>query len=151
MSSTPQDEARRATESDTFSVDERTLFEPDDEDGHSHGKPSTELSDGDHDILESEDERERLLTEPRGANLFKKSSVMIGKRESTKASVGGRRKLKGSQNAETNALMYEMEEGAGVSNSSLSRHSSDSDEQRLLAARTLKKARPADYGASRVS
>jgi hypothetical protein len=103
-------------------------------------RPSAELSDDDHDILESEDEREKLLTQRDGiAGLFG-SAIKIGKRGGAQQPEMKERKR--SQNTEASALMYGLEEGVGGSSSSLlrSRRSSESDEQRLLASRVQKKA-----------
>jgi hypothetical protein len=109
MSPRSQDDINRAAESDV-SADERTLYDPDSEDEGYDGRPSGELLDGDHDILESEDERDRLLTQKDGIKgIFGKQGVKIGKL-SQKAET---RKGKKRQNDETNALMYEMEEGIG--------------------------------------
>ena len=47
-------------------------------------RPSAELSDGDHDILESEDECERLLTQKEGIEGLLGSSVKIVKRDGSK-------------------------------------------------------------------
>jgi hypothetical protein len=134
------DEAGIVAGSDTHSFDERTLVDhgSDGEDSSRHGRPSTEISDGEHDLLESEDERERLLTQKDG--LFSKQSVKIGRRKREKAKKKRQRKAAGSE--DTSALMYEMEEGIGASSSSISRHSSESDEQRLIATSTHRKACP---------
>ncbi|KAH7124049.1 alkaline-phosphatase-like protein [Dendryphion nanum] len=140
MSATQNVKYGKPAASDTYSIDEHTLCDPSDDEGHHHGRPSSEISEGDHDILESEDERERLLTKQEGiTGLFGQKSVKIGKRESrpTKATRGHKK----GGNGETSSLMYEMEEGIGVSSSSLSRHSSESDEKRLLATSTQRKAR----------
>ncbi|PSN59552.1 Phosphodiest-domain-containing protein [Corynespora cassiicola Philippines] len=140
MSPMSRDEASKIAGSE-YSADERTLCErSDDDEGYSHGRPSSELSDGDHDILESEDERERLLTKQDGlTGLFNKKSVKIGKREPESDKTAKERKR--GQNEESSALMYEMEEGIGVSSTSVSRNSSESDEQRLLATSVQRKAR----------
>lgn len=140
MSTTQNDDARRSPTSDTYSVDERTLCDPSDDEEHHHGRASSEISDGDHDILESEDERERLLTKQEGIpGLFGQKAVRIGKRDSKKETI--KRGRKNGRGGETSSLMYEMEEGIGVSTPSLSRHSSESDERRLLATSTQRKAR----------
>lgn len=135
---------------DSYSVDERTLVDhngSDDGEGYSNARPSSEVSEGDHDILESEDERERLLTSQEGGSgLFSgKKGVKIGKREQKKPSADKQRQRMTGQNEEMSALMYEMEEGVGMSNSNLSRHSSDADEQRLLATTTQRKACSLNY------
>jgi hypothetical protein len=137
MSSRSQDAIHRVASSDV-SADERTLYDPDSEDEGYDGRPSGELLDGDHDILESEDERDRLLTQKDGlTGIFGKQGVKIGKL-SRKAEMKERKK---EQNEETSALMYEMEEGIGRSTTSLrSRRSSESDEQRLVALRLQRKA-----------
>ncbi|KAF2869366.1 alkaline-phosphatase-like protein [Massariosphaeria phaeospora] len=130
-------------ESDAFSGDDRTLYDPTSED--EDGRPSAEVAPADHDILESEDERERLLMEQDGRpGLFSKKGVKIGKRErerKTAASAGARKQRKGGHDEEeSSALMYEMEEGIGASSASVSRHSSESDEQRLIATTAKRKA-----------
>jgi hypothetical protein len=138
MSSRQLDEAHRIASSDA-SADERTLCENASDDEGYDGRPSGDLLDRDHDILDSEDERERLLTQKDGlSGMFRKGSgVKIGK-PSRKQEMRERRQ---GGDEETSALMYEMEEGIGVSSSSLrSRRSSESDERRLLAVRSQKKA-----------
>jgi hypothetical protein len=138
MPSSARDDAAAKASLDTTSADERTLCEhPSDDDDYS-GRPSAEVSDGDHDILESEDERERLLTQKEGiSGLFNKKGVRIGKRQRNTPTTKERKR---SSNGETSALMYEMEEGHGMSASSLSHRSSESDERRLLATKTHRKA-----------
>lgn len=112
---------------DSNSADERTLYEyTSDDEGY---QPSV-ASDGDHDLLESEDERERLLMQKEGIGLFKKNSIRIGKGDRNDAKKSEMKERKRRTNGESSALMYEMEEA------SLSRHSSESDEQRLLATKT---------------
>lgn len=98
-------------------------------------RPSAELSDADHDVLESEDERERLLTQKEGISGFFGSSVKIGGRDGGKKAEMKERK----RGASTPA--YDTEEGGGESTSSLLRsgRSSESDQQRLLATRAQKK------------
>lgn len=145
MSTISNEDASRLVGSDTFSADERTLYDhpTSDDERYDDGRPSAELSEGDHDILESEDERERLLTTKQEgiSGLFsKKKGVTIGKRAEKKHSSGSKIERKRGQNEESSSLMYEMEEGIGVSNSSLSRNSSESDQQRLLATTTHRKA-----------
>lgn len=139
MSSQPHEEPHRAASYDA-SADERTLCEPASDDEGYDGRPSGELSEGDHDILESEDERERLLTQNDGiTGMFgrKGSGVKIGKLSKKKVEMKEREKGRGE---ESSALMYKMEEGIGGSSSSLrSRRSSESDEQRLLAMRSQRK------------
>jgi hypothetical protein len=145
MSSRSQDELHGVASSDA-SADERTLYDPESDDD---GRPSGELMEGDHNILESEDERDRLLTQEKG--MFGKNRVKIGKL-SQKADVKEKSKSKSKsrrgQNEETSALMYEMEEGIGHNSSTSlrSRRSSDSDEQRLTASRALRKARTSSVG-----
>lgn len=143
MSTIPHGEAGKVAGSDTFSVDEQTLCDhsgTDDDERYEHGRPSSEVSEGGHDILESEDERERLLTKQGGMSSLFSKKVKIGKREQKKPGADRQRNRKVGQNDERSMLMYEMEEGVGVSNPSLSRHSSESDEQRLLATTTQRKA-----------
>lgn len=124
-------------ESSEASADERTFCEQTSDDEGYDGRPSGELSEGDHDILESEDERERLLTQKDGISGMFGKGVKIGKRDKKKEEMRERKK---GGDEELSALMYEMEEGIGVSSSSLrSRRSSESDEQRLLAIRSQRK------------
>jgi hypothetical protein len=134
MPSSPRDEAATKISLDAMSADERTLCEHTDDEGYN---PS-EVSDGDHDILESEDERERLLTQKEGlSSLFNKKGVRIGKRERNAPRKPQMKERERHSNGETNALMYEMEEGGhGVSSSSLEQRSSEEDERRLLATKT---------------
>ncbi|KAH5129588.1 hypothetical protein HBI38_118080 [Parastagonospora nodorum] len=138
MSSRSQDESRRVASSDA-SADERTLYDPESDDEGYDGRPSGELMEGDHDILDSEDERDRLLTQEQG--IFGKKGVKIGKL-SRKAEMKERKR---GQSEETSALMYEMEEGIGHNSSTSlrSRRSSESDEQRLIASRAQRKAKKA--------
>jgi hypothetical protein len=141
MSSRSTDEVHRIASSDV-SADERTLYDPESDDD---GRPSGELLAGDHDILDSEDERDRLLTQKDGlSGMFGKNGVRIGKL-SQKAEKKERKK---GHNEETSALMYEMEEGIGQSSTSLrSRRSSESDERRLLASTAQRKAcQPSIHG-----
>jgi hypothetical protein len=137
MSSRSHEDVRRPA-SDDVSADERTLYDTQSEEDGYDGRPSGELLDGDHDILDSEDERDRLLTQKDGlTGIFGKKGVKIGKL-SQKAEMKERKQ---GQDEESSALMYEMEEGIGHSSSSLrSRRSSESDEQRLLASRAQRKA-----------
>ncbi|KAF2013252.1 Phosphodiest-domain-containing protein [Aaosphaeria arxii CBS 175.79] len=127
--------------SDTYSVDERTLCDASDDEGYKNGRPSSEVSEGDHDILESEDERERLLiSQESKTGFFGKKGVKIGRRNAKNSSTDGIRRSKKVHNEESSALMYEMEEGIGGSSPSFSRHSSESDEQRLRTTTTQRKA-----------
>jgi hypothetical protein len=136
MSSRLHEEPLRVPSSDA-SADERTLYDHTSDDERYDGRPSGELSEGDHDILESEDERERLLTKDKGILGRKGSGVKVGKWDKKKEM---KERRKGG-NEESSALMYEMEEGIGASSTSLrSRRSSESDEQRLLAIRSQKQA-----------
>jgi hypothetical protein len=137
MSSRSTDDIHRTASSDV-SADERTLYDPESDDEGYDGRPSGELLAGDHDILDSEDERDRLLTQKDGlTGMFGNKGVRIGKL-SQKAE---KRERKKGHNEETSALMYEMEEGIGQSSTSLrSRRSSESDEQRLLASTAQRKA-----------
>jgi hypothetical protein len=122
------DGATQIPDSDTYSNDGMAYSEDDIDDG----RPSAEVLDGDRGILEEEDERERLLMESKG--------IPAEKREKGDRRKGRRRerKRRGGQE-ETSQLMYEMEEGVGTSNSSMSRNSSESDEQRLLATNIHRK------------
>ncbi|KAJ4296225.1 hypothetical protein N0V90_006270 [Kalmusia sp. IMI 367209] len=141
MPPVPHDNARIA-DSDTMSADERTLCEHNSDDEGYDGRPSSEISVGDHDILESEDERERLLTQKEGiSGLLNKKGIRIGKRDRHAPTKVKAKERKRGHNDESSALMYEMEEGIGVSSSSLSRRSSESDERRLLAATSHRQTR----------
>jgi hypothetical protein len=129
MPSISNERTGKLAEADSLSIDERTLCG--DDERSDRGRPSLEISEGEHDILESEDERERLLTKQDGIpGLFSKTKVRIGKRGGKTRNVS---KQRHGQGEEASALMYEMEEGVGTSRSSLRRDSSDSDEPRLLA------------------
>ena len=103
-------------------------------------RPSTEVPDGDHDLLESEDERERLLTQKEGISGLFSSGVKIGRRDGSRkrAELTERKR---SLNTGTSTPTYDTEEGIGASTSSLlqSRINSASDEQRLHAIRAQKK------------
>ncbi|KAF1932190.1 Phosphodiest-domain-containing protein [Didymella exigua CBS 183.55] len=105
-------------------------------------RPSAEHSDDDHDLLESEDERERLLTQEEGTSGLFGSGVKIGKRD------GGRKKAEMTERKRgvstgASTPIYDTEEAAGESTSNLlrSERSSESDQQRLLATKALKKAK----------
>ncbi|KAH8732925.1 alkaline-phosphatase-like protein [Phaeosphaeriaceae sp. PMI808] len=132
-----QDDSQRASSSDV-SADEHTLYDPESDDEGYDGRPSGELLDGDHDILESEDERDRLLTQKDG--LFGRKSVKIGTL-SRKAEMKESNKGKEGQDEETSALMYEMEEAIGHSSTSLGSRSSENEEKRLLGLNTRRKTR----------
>ncbi|KZM26262.1 uncharacterized protein EKO05_0002171 [Ascochyta rabiei] len=105
-------------------------------------RPSAEISDGDHDLLESEDERERLLTQNEGVSGLFSSGVRIGRRDG-----GGKRtemtERKRGLSTGTSTPTYDTEEGIGASTSSLLRsgRSSESDKQRLRATRAQNKAK----------
>ncbi|OWY50381.1 Phosphodiest-like protein [Alternaria alternata] len=122
-------------------TDDRTLYDHTSDDEAYDGRPSGDLDERDRDILDSEDERERLLTREDGGKGIlgrKGSGVKVGKWDK-KSDTKGRRK---SGNEEASALMYEMEEGIGASSTSFrSRRSSQSDEQRLLASELQRKTR----------
>ncbi|RYN20535.1 hypothetical protein AA0112_g10681 [Alternaria arborescens] len=122
-------------------TDDRTLYDHTSDDEAYDGRPSGDLDERDRDILDSEDERERLLTREDGGKGIlgrKGSGVKVGKWDK-KSETKGRRK---SGNEEASALMYEMEEGIGASSTSFrSRRSSQSDEQRLLASELQRKTR----------
>jgi hypothetical protein len=137
MSSRTHDDAPIPA-SDDVSADKRTLSDPESEDDGYDGRPSGELLEGDRDILDSEDERDRLLTQKDGiTGMFGNKGVRIG-RLSRKAEMKERKR---GRNGESSALMYEMEEGIGQSSPSLrSRRSSESDEQRLHALIAQRKA-----------
>ena len=104
-------------------------------------RPSTELSDSDHDLLESEDERERLLTQKSGISGLFSKSVKIGGRDGGSKRVEMKER-KRALDTGASTPSYDTEEAVGESTSSLlrSRRSSESDEQRLLATRAQKKA-----------
>jgi len=104
-------------------------------------RPSAELSDGDHDLLESEDERERLLTQKEGMSGLFSSSVKIGKREGGRKTAEIKERKRGVSTGASTPT-YDTEEAAGESSASLLRsgRSSESDQQRLLATRAQKKA-----------
>ncbi|KAF2277443.1 Phosphodiest-domain-containing protein [Westerdykella ornata] len=125
------------TEPDAISLDERTLCDDDE------SRQSSEVSEGDHDILESEDERERLLVKHNAVSgLFGRPKVKIGvKDELSPASNKRQRRTKGGKNGEASALMYDTEEGVGSSETSLGEQSSDFDQQRLPAGRSQRKSR----------
>ena len=140
----------RVSESDTMSADERTLYNHSSDDESYDGRPSEEVSDADHDLLESEEEREQLLTQKEG--FFKKKSVKIGKHDKgdvQRGAKGGKgKKARRGGNGETASLMYEMKEvGARDSNESLEsgRRSSESDEQRLKTLAAQRKVRGLVY------
>ncbi|KAF1912405.1 alkaline-phosphatase-like protein [Ampelomyces quisqualis] len=140
MSSPSHNEHHRVASSDV-SADECTLYDPESDDDAYDDRPSGDLLEGDHDILDSEDEREILLTQKDGiTGMFGQNRVKIGKL-SQKAEM---KKSRRGHNEETSALMYEMEEGIGHSSTSLrSSGSSESDEQRLIAAKLQRKANKA--------
>lgn len=136
MATRSQDDLHRVASSDA-GTDDRTLYEHTDDDESYDGRPSGELSKNDHDILDSEDEREKLLTQGNEAKGFlgrKGSGVKVGKwvKEKTKA----RRK---GGDEESSALMYDIEEGTGASSTSFIPRNSESDQQRLLATPSQKK------------
>jgi predicted AlkP superfamily pyrophosphatase or phosphodiesterase len=138
MSSQPQNESQRVPSSDA-SADERTLYDHTSDDEGYDGRPSGELDERDHDILDSEDERERLLTQKDGGKGIlgrRASSVKVGKWDKRKEM---KERRKGGDE-ESSALMYEMEEGIGASSTSFrSGRSSESDEQRLRANESQRK------------
>ncbi|ORY14586.1 alkaline-phosphatase-like protein [Clohesyomyces aquaticus] len=127
-----------AAGSDTYSADEGTLYDHSEDGSYSRGRPSGDGSELELDILESEDERERLLTESGGkTGLFGKKSVKIGKWNAKKS----KDTTKAARNGESRGLMYDTEEGVGASDQSLSTGSSESDATRLLATAAQRKAR----------
>ncbi|KAF3046673.1 hypothetical protein E8E12_011517 [Didymella heteroderae] len=77
-------------------------------------RPSVEHSDGDHDLLESEDERERLLTQKEGISGLFSSGVKIGRRNGgrTKAEMTERKR---GVSTGTSTPTYDTEEAAGES------------------------------------
>ncbi|KAF2199630.1 ectonucleotide pyrophosphatase/phosphodiesterase family member 1 [Delitschia confertaspora ATCC 74209] len=136
MSIIPDNEARKVDIPPTFSHSGpfSRLDGNSEDEGFDDGRPSGELSDSDHDILEEEEERERLLTTKEGMSGLFKEGVKVGKRDQPARSRGMQRGNKRkSRHGESSHLMYEMEEGVAASGSSLSRNSSESDERRLLA------------------
>lgn len=110
---------------DSDSADERTLIDPHSDDER-YGSEYSEAYDD--DILESEDEREKLLTRKDG--IFGNKGMGIRNRDRNAPT---KKRGKKGYNEGSSALMYEMEEGAGISTPSLDRRSSESDERRLLA------------------
>lgn len=134
MSSKPRDRHGRVADNSRYE-------DASDNDDDYDIRPSTELLGSDHDLLESEDERERLLTQKEGISGLFSSGVKIGRRDnSRKRSELTERKR--SPNTGTSTPTYDTEEGIGASNSSLlqSRRTSANDEQRLHAIRAQKKA-----------
>lgn len=116
--------------------DDRTLH--DNASDSNDGRPSADISDDDHDLLESEDEREKLLTHNNGILGSKGSSTRIGK-WSQKKEMSERQR---GASEEERALMYEMEEGGTQSSMSLrARRSEERDEQRLRAVGEQSKAK----------
>ncbi|KAH9879383.1 hypothetical protein J1614_002823 [Plenodomus biglobosus] len=110
--------------------DDRTLHDNASDSGSKDGRPSADISDDDDDLLESEDEREKLLTRNNGILGSKGSSTRIGK-WSQKKEMSERKR---GASEEERALMYEMEEGGTQSSTSLrARRSEERDEQRLRA------------------
>jgi len=138
MPTSPRNEVATKASLDAMSTDEGTLCEHTSDD---EGYNPSEVSDGDHDILESEDERERLLTQNAGlSGLLNKKGVWTGGRKRDAPRKTQMKERKRSSNGETSALMYEMEEGGhGVSSSSLEHRSSEEDARRLLATSSHRK------------
>ncbi|KAF2270588.1 Phosphodiest-domain-containing protein [Lojkania enalia] len=145
MTAPSNDAAGKTSGSDTYSFDERTLVEhpTSDDENHEDGRPSAEISERDHDLLESEDERERLLTQKDGISRLFKQAAMFGKGGHKQASPKAKPAKTKNQHGESSSLMYEMEERVGLSSSSASRDSSESDERRMLATTIRRKARRA--------
>ncbi|OCK80520.1 Phosphodiest-domain-containing protein [Lepidopterella palustris CBS 459.81] len=113
------------------------------------GRPSSEIGQHDDEILNEEDERERLLTgggdTRRFLGLFSSKNnggdpIKKGKREKRRFKRESKRDGKHRRHGESSELMYEMEEGVGRSETDSSRNSSESDHERLLAALNQKKA-----------
>ncbi|KAJ5059590.1 ectonucleotide pyrophosphatase/phosphodiesterase family member 1 [Bipolaris maydis] len=137
MATRSQDDLHGTASSDA-GTDERTLYDHSSDDEGYNGRPSGELSQNDHDILDSEDEREKLLTQNQGRKGFlgrKGSGVKVGKWVKEKAKA----RRKGSKE-ESSALMYDMEEGTGASSTSFISRNSESDERRLLANESQRRA-----------
>ncbi|EUC50966.1 hypothetical protein COCMIDRAFT_21678 [Bipolaris oryzae ATCC 44560] len=137
MATRSQDDLHRIASSDA-GTDERTLYDHSSDDEGYDGRPSGELSHNDHDILDSEDEREKLLTQNQERTGFlgrKGSGVKVGKwaKEKAKARRHGSKE-------ESSALMYDMEEGTGASSTSFIPRNSESDERRLLANESQRRA-----------
>ncbi|KAL1794598.1 hypothetical protein ACET3X_006414 [Alternaria dauci] len=141
MSAQPQLQSQRVASFDA-GTDDRTLYDhtSDDNDDAYDGRPSGDLDERDRDILDSEDERERLLTrDDGGKGILGRTGLGVKVGKWDKKETSGRKK---SGNEEASALMYEMEEGIGASSTSFrSRRSSQSDEQRLLASELQRKTR----------
>ncbi|KAF1360682.1 Phosphodiest-domain-containing protein [Lizonia empirigonia] len=95
-------------------------YEDDSENDDYDIRPSAELSDADHDILESEDERERLLTQKEGLSGLFSSGVKIGRRHDgqNRADMTER---KSGLNTGSSTPTYDTEEGIGASTQSLLR------------------------------
>lgn len=97
--------------SNDASADERTLYDPNSDDEAPYdGRPSGDFSEGDNGILESEDEREKLLMGRKG--------VKIGKRKEMKEVKRGKSGRRGAEE-ESASLMYEMDGGIEGSSESL--------------------------------
>jgi hypothetical protein len=117
---------------------DRSLHRPpqsDDEDTHDDVLSDTARHD--REILDSEDEREKLLIGNRGQGRLQK--FFNGSDTN-----GPKRKRRRNRNAgrdEVSELMYEMEEGGEQSNSDASRGSSESDAQRLHSLHAHKAVR----------
>ena len=127
MPSRPNDERLRAANS-TASPDDRARHESATQGDYHDNRVSGEISEDEHDILESEDEREKLLTQKDGiSGIFGRTGtgVKIGKRTKNTKPRNQRR----GRNEESSALMYEMEEGTGRSSSTLRSRRSFDDEK----------------------
>ncbi|KAF2835548.1 Phosphodiest-domain-containing protein, partial [Patellaria atrata CBS 101060] len=111
------------------------------EDEHHDGRTSLEIAQDGVELLNEEEEREKLLTEGDptqrvlrglfgGRNAgpcHDNEDIRIAKRERRKAERAGR----GTRRRKKGELMYDMEGGPRRSDSELSRDSSESDQQRL--------------------
>lgn len=133
-SSIPRGSSEHSPDVEMSSTDDHTLC-GDEERNAGRTRFSTDISEDGHDILESEDERERLLTNESG--FFGKTKVRIGSRKED-AALEEKHRGREESSEEREALMYELEEGVGSSNSSLLRKSGE-----------LKRRRPAGTTAKR--
>ncbi|KAF2750965.1 Phosphodiest-domain-containing protein [Sporormia fimetaria CBS 119925] len=87
----------------------------DDGDELEHARQSSEMSVDDHDILESEDERERLLTKHTGVSgIFGTPKVRIGTKGRQQADDDTREDEERPE-GETSGLLYDTEEDVGAS------------------------------------
>lgn len=135
-SSNARGSAEHSANIDMFSTDELTLC-GDEEKNSGQARASTDVSEDGHDILESEDERERLLTNESG--FFGRTKVRIGSRKED--ALEDKHRGRKESGKEREALMYELEEGVGSSNSSLLRNSGELKRRRLAGTTVKRKVR----------